>query len=85
MPHQQHTCVLPAYQQQGPCKACRSEELLGVGSWAPHILHGPAQGHIAAHAQQVPFDADAWLAQARGYPDSVNWWQGSDRGHLAAH
>ncbi|KAK1048603.1 hypothetical protein LTR12_006846 [Friedmanniomyces endolithicus] len=90
MSHQIHTCTLPEGQRPTACKACRDDELKEVGSWASEALRGLAQGHIVPHAQQVPFDADAWFAQARGYPESTNWWKTDRenfdaRRHPAAH
>ncbi|KAK0270536.1 hypothetical protein LTR35_014072 [Friedmanniomyces endolithicus] len=83
MSHPIHTCTLPDDQQQTVCRACREDELKEVGSWASEALRGWAQGHDAAHAHQVPFDVEAWLAQAHGHPESTNWWK-ADRENFDA-
>ncbi|KAK0363078.1 hypothetical protein LTR91_025492 [Friedmanniomyces endolithicus] len=85
-----HTCALPEDQQPTVCRACREDELKEVGSWASEALRGRAQGHIVPPAHQVPFDAEPWLTQARGYPESTNWWNADRedfdaRRYLAAH
>ncbi|KAK1074473.1 hypothetical protein LTR74_001069 [Friedmanniomyces endolithicus] len=83
MSHPIHTCTSLEDQQPTACRACRDDELKEVGSWASEALRGLAQGHTILHAQQVPFDAEAWLARARGYPESMNWWK-TDRENFDA-
>ncbi|KAK0933536.1 hypothetical protein LTR29_014886 [Friedmanniomyces endolithicus] len=75
MSHPIHTCTLPEDQQPTVCRACREDELEEIGSWASEALRGWAPGQDAAHAHQVLFDVEAWLAQARGYPESTDWWK----------
>ncbi|KAK3648310.1 hypothetical protein LTR22_013441 [Elasticomyces elasticus] len=80
MSREDHTCGPSHANQQRSCKACREVVLMEVDTSPLQRLPQAGQGRrlvdavVDGHAQQLHPETDAWLADARGYPRSTDWW-----------
>ncbi|KAK5681576.1 hypothetical protein LTS10_006109 [Elasticomyces elasticus] len=80
MSREDHTCGPSHAHQQHSCKACREVVLMEINTSPLQRLPQLGQGRrlidaaVDGHAQQLHPETDAWLAEARGYPQSTEWW-----------